>query len=228
MLYEITTFGTYYNQEVINRWNYVSSPIPPATLGSLGLAFMFGAIPVAGVLDTTKALGYIMGQLSASVLLHSVTVRAAAEYDVTDFYEVAYTTPMTGSQDAALSLSPTSAYGFRTNRVRLDVARGTKRFAGVTSDRVDAGGVIAATFADELQGIAVRMSSELVWTVPDPAVTYTPCVVSKLKYVTPKGKDAYKYYPTLAEQLLHTAVGVEWQPYNNTRTQDSRQYGKGS
>lgn len=228
MLYEVTTFGSYYAQTIINRWTYVSGEIPTGQSGSFRLLSAIGAIPVAGELSTERMLGYIMGQLASSYLLNSVTVRAASDYDVTDFYEYPYTTPMAGSQDSNLSQSPAVAFGFRTNRVRLDIARGTKRFVGVTSSQVTSGGMIAATFLDEMDEIADKMSEVLVETTVDGTITYTPCVVSKLEYTTPKGNRAYKYYPTLAQQMDHVAYPVLWQPYNQTRTQDSRQYGKGA
>jgi hypothetical protein len=228
MLYEVTAFGSYYNQEIINRWNYLSTGVPAAVSGSFGLTFALGAIPEAGVLPPTGMFSAILGSVSAGYTLNSLVVRAASLFDPEDFYETPYVPPRAGSQGIEFSMSPIDAYGFRTNRVRLDIDRGTKRFVGATENSVDAGGVISAGTLTALNTVASRMSAVLSYDDEGNTITYSPCIVQKQRYTAPSGKFAYRYYPTLVEQLAHIATGIQWQPYSTIRSQTSRQYNRGA
>lgn len=227
MLYELIVRGTYFEQEVVNRWNYVSTGVPASVLGSFALISAFGAIPDVGVFPPAAPFYTIYANLSSQLILSSVEARAARDYDVEDFYELPFVNPPDiGTSGAAMS--PTAAYGFRTNRVRLDIARGTKRLAGCVEEAFGAGGLLTGVWVDNIAGIAEKMSEVLEYDDEGNTVTFTPCVVSKQEYTTPKGNKAYRYYPTLAQQLEHIAAGIEWQPYQSQRTQRSRQYGHGS
>jgi len=226
MLYEITMFGRYFNQQTVNRFNYVSTGEPAAVLGSFALMKAFGAIPDNGVYPAGSPFVKIMQYLSTALVINTVTARAAAEYDPTDFYERPFVTPYPGVAGGD-GMSPAVAYGYRTNRVRLDIDRGTKRFAGVPETAVSSGGVIGGAFLAELVLTANAMSAVLSYDDEGNTITFSPCVVSKDEYVTPSGKRAYRYYPTLAEQMEHVALGITWQPYDTVRTQTSRQYGRG-
>lgn len=226
MLYELTMFGTYYNQQIINRFNYVSTGSPAAVLGSFALMSAFGAIPNDLVYPATAPFAKIMQFLSSAFSVNSITARAAAEYDPVDFYERPFPTPYSGLSGGD-GMSPTVAYGYRTNRVRLDIDRGTKRFVGVPEAAVLGGGVIGSAFFAELVQTATAMSAVLSYDDEGNTLTFSPCVVHKQEYTTPRGKRAYRYYPTLAEQMSHVALGIQWQPYPTVRTQTSRQYGRG-
>lgn len=227
MLYEVTWRGTYFNQEIVNRWNYLSGTIPPGILGSLGLLTALGGADSPPVFLSGSMFWTIMGGLSVDFSVQSVEVRAASDYDPLDFFEVGYNPSMVG-QNGNAGQSPTQAFGFRTNRVRLDIARGTKRFPGAPEGAVDPGGVIAASYLPFLTDMATEMSEVKTFTATEGSVEYTPVVVSKKEYTTPSGRKAYRYYPTLAEQLDHIAIGVTWSPYETIRTQTSRQYGRGA
>lgn len=227
MLYELTMFGTFFNQAVVNRFNYLSQGEPASVLGSFGLMKAFGAIPDNLIYPAGSLFVTLMGGLSSQLKITSVVARAAALYAPTDFYERPFPTPYVGG-NSGQALSPAMAYGFRTSRIRLDIDRGTKRFAGVTETESDAGGVLSAATMAFLTSVATKMSAPLTYNDEGNTVTYTPCVVGKEKYTTPKGQKAYRYYPTLAEQLDHIATGILWQPYDTVRTQTSRQYGRGN
>ena len=226
MLYELTMFGRYFNQQIINRFNYVSTGEPASVLGSFALTAAFGAIAVDGVDPTTTLFYKIRIGLVTAYVVESIVVRAASLYAPTDFYERPFVTPVTGLV-AEEGLSPASAIGYRTNRVRLDIDRGTKRFVGVPEIYTQTGGVITAAALPNYTDCAEAMSDNLVYDDEGATVTFAPCIVSKKEYTTPKGNRAYEYYPTLAEQLTHIATGIVWQPYTNVRTQTSRQYGRG-
>ena len=61
-------------------------------------------------------------------------------------------------------------------------------------------------------------------------LTFTPIVCKKQKYAVPDSdpvRYAYRYFPTEAEQMDEIAEGVTWQAYTQTRSQTSRQYGRG-
>lgn len=227
MLYELTLRGSYFGQQTVNRWNYVSTGVEASVSGSFGLIDAFGAIDTSGVFPPLKPFQLIMNCLSSSFAVDTIEARACSNYDVEDFYERPFLTPYAGNISATQGMSPTQAYGFRTSRVRLDIDRGTKRFAGVTEGNVDAGGVVIAGMQTLLNAAADAMSEVLSFDDEGNIISYAPCVVQKEDYITPSGRKAYRYYPTLAEQLTHIATSIQWQPYTTTRTQTSRQYGRG-
>ena len=226
MLYELTMFGTFYNQQIVNRFNYVSTGIPAAVSGSFALTAAFGAIADGGTYPPTAPFAKIMQFLSSAFSVNTIVTRAAADYDPLDFYERPFPTPYPGLAGGD-AMSPALAYGYRTNRVRLDIDRGTKRFVGVPETAVLGGGVIGSAFYAELVQTAAAMSAILSYDDEGNTVTFAPCVVHKEEYTTPRGRKAYRYYPTLSEQLDNIATGITWQPYTTVRTQNSRQYGRG-
>jgi len=226
MLFELTMLGTYFNQQIVNRWNYISTGTPAAVSLSFALMNAFGAIPDAGVYPSGSLFVTLMNSLSNQFHVNTIVARACALYSPADFYERPFPTPYSGG-DSGVALSPVSAYGFRTNRVRLDIGRGTKRFVGVTEGQNEAGGVVASGALGALVTIGELMSDTLTYDDEGATLSFAPCIVSKLEYTTPSGKKAYKYYPTLADQLEHIATGILWQPYDTVRGQASRQYGKG-
>lgn len=227
MLYELTMFGTYFNQAIVNRWNYVSTGTPAAVLPSFALCAAFGAIAVDGVDPETTLLYKIRLGLVTAFSINSIVARAASLYAPTDFYERPFVTPVTGIV-ASEGLSPMSAIGYRTNRVRLDIDRGTKRFTGVPEIYTQTGGVITEASFGYYEDVAEAMTANLTYTDEGASLTFAPCIVSKESYTTGSGKTAYKYYPTLAEQMEHVATSIIWQPYTTVRSQTSRQYGRGT
>lgn len=223
MLYELVMRSTYFGQQIINRFNYVMTGTPAAVSGSFALQYAFfggsGAAPSAGS---------IVGQLIDVVVNDwSLTeIESRAVYSATDFYTRPFITPVVGEQTGK-ALSPITAYGLRTNRVRSDIARGTKRFVGVTEAGVNEGGTIGGILG-AVQEVATAMSAILTYDDEGNTLSFSPCVVQKEKYTAPSGKPAYRYYPTLAEQLDHVALGIQWEAYPQVRSQVSRQYGRGS
>lgn len=231
---EVVLAGSYAGQQIINRWNYIAGGTPASVSLSFALTSAFGAIydliavppgyPSGTVLDT------MMGNLSSAYTLTQIT--ALDVYSVTDFYQTPFVQPYAGSQGGE-SLSPTQAYGFRTNVVRRDVARGTKRLVGVVEPASTGLGVLTSTYQTAMNAIATKFSEVLEYDDEGNTLTFTPAVCGKELYdpnpTNPSGNHrAYRYFPDEAEQLDHTAVGVLWQAYTTIRTQVSRQYGKGS
>lgn len=227
MIYEVVLSQTYFDQEVINRFNYLSTGTPVGITGSAALIAAMGFKDTAGALPS-GTIGYQLQHFQpVEIKFNSVLAKAIREAP-TDFYDYAYPTGMTGSADGGTAASPTLAFGFRTNRVRTDVARGTKRFAGVQEVNMDAGGAWVSDAVSWLNATASLMSAVLNYTEDGNSLTFAPIVCSKLLYTAPSGKPAYKYYPTISDQLDHTAQGVVWSPYDRVRTQVSRQYSHGA
>lgn len=232
-LYELVLTQTYQNQQTINRWNYLMTGTPAAVIGAFALVKAFGAIydavhvPPEYPTDTPlDALSYMQ-----SSLVSSQQITALNPYDPTDFYQTPFVVPYLGKASGN-GVSPTVAIGFRTTQVRRDISRATKRFVGVTEEQISVGGALDISDGSRIADMAVAMTDPLSYDDEGNTLTFSPCVAGKEKYTIaqppPKADTvAYRYYPTEAEQLDHLAVGIIWQPYANTRTQTSRQYGKG-
>lgn len=228
MLYEITLFQNYFNQNCVNRWNYLSTGTPAAVMGSFALLVAFGFLnPEAPptYVDGTP-FETIRQMQNGSVTYLEADIRAV--YDNADFYTLPFITNNVGIGSAGEPLAPFVSAGFRTNRVLQNIARGTKRFVGVSETMVGPGGVWESSWLANWTQVAEAMSDTLTYDDEGNTITFTPCVVQKEKYTTSSGKDAYRYYDTLAHQTPHIASGVDWQLYPNVRSQVSRQYGRGS
>jgi hypothetical protein len=226
-LYEIVLTESYYEQTCINRWNYISSGTATGITGSAALVAAMGFIPVAGdfVADTIAAK---LQELQVESVTFEGMLSKSIQGDPTDFYDVAFPTGVQGGAGALQGLPPFNAWGFRTNRVRSDIGRGTKRFVGVSENAVQSGGAIEAGAAAVMQELADLMSDTLSYTGGGSTLTFTPVVAKKQSYVTDSGKTAYRYFTPLSAQLAQLAEGVTWEIYDNVRSQTSRQYKHGA
>lgn len=228
MLYEVTLNGTYFNQKTVNRWNYKTSDDTTDHLGAFKLLGALGFFLEGDPLEfpVTKMFFKLFNPLAGSMHFNQVVCKAI--YDPLDFYDQAFNPTANGGQTSSEGLSPIDAAGFRTSRVRTDIARGTKRLAGLPEEATAAGGVINATWTGYLNTLADAMSVQVQDVSGLITTTFKPAIVSKLEYPTPSGKKAYKYYSTEALQDDHIALNFEWELYTQVRSQTSRQYGKGA
>lgn len=217
---EVVLRQRYYNQEIVNRWNYISSGTPAAVSLSFGLISAMGAVSLAA--------GSLIGKIREmqGTQVNFVDIEARDVYSDTDFYTRPFSTATDGTQPGE-NMSPVLAYGFRTSRVRRDVRRATKRFVGVTEANIDAGGIFTGTMLTLMGEVATLMSQPLTFTDEGNVLTYTPAVCGKKPPEVPPVTLSYAYWPTEAEQLEHTAQGFLWEVYDTVRTQNSRQYGRG-
>lgn len=220
-IYELVLRQDYYGQQTVNRWNYILTGTPAAVTGAFALIDAVGAIE----LETDRLIGLIQALQNTAV--NFVDIEARNIFSATDFYTRPFAVDVNGLFATGQTTSPVNAFGFRTNRVRTDVRRGTKRFVGMTDTQEEAGGVMNAGIQTQMQGIADKMSDAITYDDEGNTLTFTPCVCGKEEYTTPSGRKAYRYYGTEAEQLAHTASGVLWEAYTTVRTQTSRQYGRG-
>lgn len=227
---EATLLQLYGGQECVNRFYYQSTGTPAAASLSFLLTRGLGAIAVVGVYPTTKLMRKIADAQSNGVSFTTLTVKDM--YSVTDFYSLPFIEPLIG-QRVGDSASPTVAVGFRTNRVRSDIRRGTKRFAGVAEESVQVAGALTSAFITG-QGAALALAMAATITEVDEgnSVNFVPVVLGKQRYdpdtglPDPAGR-AYRKYPTAVEQADHVAAGILWDIYPETRTQTSRQKGRG-
>lgn len=225
-IYEVVLRTLFAGQECVNRWNYVTTSTPTTADGSIALLAGTGLIPVPGdtVYEEPELLPRLQAILSTGLLFGTVSARNV--YEVNDFYEYVYEADLRGSVTGESS-TPFTAIGYRTNRVRQDIARGTKRFAGVPESSIGTEGILAPAVAAAVKAVGDAMSESVTFTVGSVAYTFAPAVVKKEEYTTPKGNKAYRYYATLAAQLAQVASPVEWASYAAARSQTSRQYGRG-
>lgn len=227
---ELTLQSTFYNQEVINRWNYVSSGTPAAVSLSYALAYAFGTIydlvAVPPGYPTGKPFEAIRNIQSSLVVYDQVTV--VDMYSETDFYETPFIQAAAGARGGEC-LPPTAAVGFRTGRVRRDIRRGTKRFAGLP-EADTSNNTFAGPYQALLTTLASRMSAPLTYNDEGNTITFTPAILGRELYtpdpLRPERK-AYRPYATETLQMQHLAQGFAWDWYSGVRTQVSRQIGRG-
>jgi len=200
---------------------------PAAVTGSFALLSAMGFVPTTTTLDSATVGGKL--QLLQVGQLEFVQATARAVYIDDDFYaNPFFVNTFGGTGIAGSGLSPTTAYGFRSSRVKQSIGRGYKRFVGVPEGAVGGGGVIEADAKTLMGNLATVMGATLNYTDEGNALSFAPAIVSKEKYTTPSGREAYQYWDNEVDQAAHTAVGILWEIYSETRTQGSRQYGRGS
>jgi len=225
-LYEVALRQSYFDQQCINVFSYNAPSDLISTPSALELLELMGFIPTGDPLAFPE--GTIADALATiqSDNVQYLSVEAKELYSLTDFYEAAYSPPLTGLNTGGDSMSPFVAYGLFSNRVRLDIKRATKRFVGVMEADVAAGGTLSSGSLTEVTALADLMSVQLEGTT----AYYQPCVISRLKEPIPDTEPVrYRYvlYPDPADQNEHVASGITFAPYTTVRSQTSRQYGRG-
>lgn len=227
-LYETTLEQTYFGQQVINRWNYRADSVPSGQSGAFLLTVAMGAIEDddTPAFDDTTILGILKSLQSSSAVFVQMVTRNL--YSVTDFYTYAFPANTTGDGTATAGMSPTTAYGYASDRTRSDIRRAQKRFVGVTEGNVDAGGVLAAAFLPFGEALGDAMGNPNSVTFEGVTTVFNPAVFGREMYTVPPAKPAYRYYETEAEQMEHIAPITQFTLKSTVRTQTSRQYGRGS
>jgi len=226
-LMEVVLEQSYKGQQCINRWNYMASGTPAAVTLSFGLLSIMGFLAVSSELAEGTVAGSLQNLQNADVTFIQATARAV--YIDEDFYGNPFVSGTVGASVAGGDpQTPLVAFGFRSNRVKQSIGRGYKRFTGVLEGNTGNGGVWSVATVSQMTELAGLMGDALNYDDEGNTLTYTPCIVQKLKYTTPSGREAYKYYPTEVAQSAHIASGIQWQAYDQVRSQTSRQYGRGS
>lgn len=218
--YEVVLRGSIAAQDTINRWSYVTDGSGTAT--ALELLGLFGGIPTGSPLrfPASTVMGTLQAALNSQAAWQEIQVTNL--YSDTDFYVAPLSPAQVGSIIADCS-PPFVSYGFFSSRVRRDIHRSFKRFAGVGQDAYDSNGLISGGVLAELTVIAEAMSVQLTGDT----ATYKPATLGFERYDAPSGKPAYKPYATSAAQAAHVASPITWTAYETVRSQTSRQYGHG-
>lgn len=224
-LYEVLLRGVLNGQQHINRFNYVSSGTPASVSHSFALTSALGFIPAAGVFPADKFFAALLANVSPALAFLEVETRAI--YSPTDFYVTPMPANAVGTYPGE-QLPPTLAVGFRTNRVRTDIRRGTRRFGGLTETHLTGPSTWSSGAATGWATLATRMSAVLAYDDEGNTLTYSPCVVGRDSYVTGSGHTAYRYFESETAQMDRLALGIVWSPYAQARTQVSRQFGRGA
>jgi hypothetical protein len=226
-LFEVVLRATYQGQECVNKWNYVAPADVPNHLGAFTLLGALGFFQEGDPLEypTTKLFYNVFHALVSGVAFTDVYAKNI--YDPLDFYENPISPAQGGSQGSGAAQSPLVAFGFKTSRVRTDISRGTKRFAGVAGELLNAGGQINTTGTGLLAIIAAQMAATAEGDLDDVTYQFKPTIVSKKKGDGSPGHKGYEYYPDIETQSLHWAQNFSWSYYPQVRSQTSRQYGRG-
>lgn len=225
---ELVVNQVYRGQQVINRFNYVSSGTPAA------VSLSFALMKAAGFIDLTGTPGvFPVGSLGRNLQACTGTtlvfksIYARDLYSNTDFYERPFAVTVAGVRTST-PMSPLLALGFVGSRVRTDIKRASKRIAGQCEGDWGDGGGIEAGFGGAAADLATVMSEVLEYDDEGNTITFSPCVLGLEEYTTPSGKRAYRRYATANAQLSHLAVGFVYSPVTELRSQTSRQYGRGA
>jgi len=226
-LFEVVLKSVYAGQQCINRWNYSSTGTPAAVSTSFALASAMGCIasgtpPVFPALTMFEKIRDITAE---EVEFNEIMVMNI--YDLADFYTTAFPDNTFGRDSTGTAKAPFEAAGFRTNLVTRAVARGTKRFVGVSDAWVGVNGALNPDYIAKMEILAEAMRINLTYNDEGNNVSFAPLIVSKEKTVLPNDKVRRAYYPTLTEQMQHVALGIRWEAYDTVRSQTSRQVGHG-
>lgn len=226
-LYEVVLEQQYAGQQCINRWNYVGTGTPSAVTPSFGLISALGFLALATTLLDGTVGGELQSLQNQGVVFVQATARAV--YIDADFYGNGFLANTHGAIGTGeTGLSPLDAFGFKSSRVVQSIGRGYKRFAGVDEGDVASFGNMLSIATTQMALLATAMGETLTYDDDGNTLTYTPCIAQKEKYTTPSGKSAYKYYATETLQAAHLAQGISWEGYPQSRSQVSRQYGRGA
>lgn len=224
IVYEVTLKQSYFGQSCVNRWNYLGTGTPVSVIPAFALLSAMGLIDSSGTLTSATVGGVLQEFQPPDVHFVQALCRTVTDENPTDFYDYPYPAGVVGSASGGTPMTPFAAYGFFTNRVRTDISRGTKRFVGVREENVDSGGNLGSGTITEMNTMASKMTAVLNYTTGGESLQFAPIICGKLEYTTPSGKRGYKYYSTQALQQEHIAQGIVWTPYDQVRSQVSRQY----
>jgi hypothetical protein len=230
-LLELVLTGTDNFQETINRFNYTVTSSVETEVNGAALIQAFGAIWDGTEYPSGLPLRDFMQMLNDEYCFLSVSARDV--YSDVDFAEVPLVHDACGAVTVGDIEPPFVAFGFRTNRIRRDIRRGTKRFSGVSETDSDGGGLLNGAAVTRVEIAAAAMSAVLTQTVAGVDYTFHPVIVGKMRYLPPDNTvfnaagTAYTYWPDFATQADHLASDPTWEIYPTFRSQVSRQYGKG-
>lgn len=224
-LLEMKIDMTWLGQGCISTFQWAETTPEPLTGVSFALATAIGLVPIAGAYPTGTPFHKLRLMMRGAVAFNRWTIRTL--YSVTDFYEAGALPATNGlSADATSDLAPINAQGIKSNRVRTDVRAGSKRFPGLSEGMVATGGLLEAAQKTIIQTFCTSISSPISATVGGQPFSFSSAILPKQ---TPDDNDGNpgEFWPTYSAQLAKSAIGLTWTPYDQIRSQVSRQYGRG-
>lgn len=230
---EVTLQCRWLNQTTINVFNFLWDGIG-ASPGTLSAALMFQLGWSAWDNDDLEyppgSFAFALQQLTSTGLQFEL-VTAKDVYSTTDFYEWLF--PFVGGSAAGSQGTATAApflsFGFKSSKTRTDIKRGAKRFPGVVSGQLAAGGTWQSTTLTQMADLAGAMSAVL----EGPAETNffsTVCKKNRVPVMSggePTGTFKYEYFTDPLVQIANSAFPVVWDNVTTQRSQTSRQFGRG-
>jgi hypothetical protein len=223
-LYEVTLVGKLGSSTIVNRWNYVGDVNEVPSGDAYGLLSAMGLVPTAGAFPA-DTLGDAIADLTSNGLEWNQAL-CRSIYTPTDFRDLPFVPVVPGLQSGDVEAAFV-AIGFRSNRVRTDIKRGFKRFAGVNESLVNSFGALTGAAITLTTALAAKLGEVLDFTESSLTNHYTPCIVHKFKDETDPDHPLYRYYDDIADQLDNVATGIVWEGYPTVRSQVSRQIGRG-
>lgn len=229
-LVELVLSATYNAQQIINRWNYLVTGTPSDPTVAAAIIQAFGCIWDGSAYPSGLPFKDILILQNPGVVYQFATARNV--YDDLDFAEVPFVNPAVGTNGAGQNMSSFLAYGLRTNRTRIDVGRGYKRFVGCNEGDVTPFGAIDISPGTAIAAVAEALSATLSVTLAGNDYSCAPVIAGKQRYnpdtglADPAG-SAYRYYPVEADQMAKLSTGIVWEAYDHVRSQVSRQVGHG-
>jgi len=236
-LYELTVTGTTLGQQSIWRSNWRQIDIDPLgnlnayrLLQALGYNEAAPAAPVAG-----SAFALFMACALEAAGIESLFVRNL--FDPLDFFEIPLPTVWIGGQDDADVMPPFICGQWRSSRTNLLVRRGHMSTWGIAEENVTNDSVVSGVdLTVPMDDFAEVMSAPVTHTIGLQIYSYRNAILGKERYmvagsgtdpITNPARWAYKYYPTIEEQLVHAAIGVTWTRMSAVSSRNSRKVGRG-
>lgn len=213
--YQVVLSGSLRGQAIRNVFFYrdLTELAPTNSLASdLRMAFNEAFVPIAadqGVLDP---------MFSSEITYTSTEVTNLSNPTILD--TALYSRSPAGLADL---VSPFASLGFRTARVRTDIRRGQKRFAGVT-DTMFVNGELAAGVLTQVNAIASLLEGDRIG-VNDPLTSWRQIIIKRVKYTAPSGRTAYRLPENQSEYLFFDAR--PWEANLFMTTQNTRKIARG-
>jgi hypothetical protein len=229
-IFTATLQGRYFNQLLINRFQFISSSDVSPVEGCQALANALGAVDTSGVvLGNPLPSGTLMGTLEAlqNAEIEYIAMEVITPYDAFGLFERIFPAGTTGdSGSSGDNLSPFIALSIRSDRTRRDVRRGFKRFAGVTESDVTATGPVPTTLG-RLGDVAASISGTITGDAGPLNVAFQSAVVP-LKRVPDSDPPQYEQFENEGAAVSASAFPVTYQAEDKVTTQNSRKVGRGA
>lgn len=216
-LFQVTHVQSLLNQQIVNTYTYV---LTTYTSNVFAAATQLGQLWRSRFLQE-DGLGFQCGVIVDN--LASLEIRVQNLYNVNEFY--AYLDGTAAGTSIQEPMPPFVAFSFRTPWLGPNIRRGFKRIAGVP-ENYGVTGVLSGGAVGALAGFTQVLNESLTLTADDETITFHPCVVKRVKYVTESGGDAYRM-PENAQEGVFDIV-QEWGLLPNVTTQNSRKIGYGA